>query len=111
MLGLMEKRGNMGTNLHAPDRLITARILAIEGWPTIERCFNELLATLRPGQCGQSWAWFEVVLLQRIHGIRADVTRCAREHFRAIRGGSTTPQPDPDFARQLVDQVQRARGA
>jgi len=70
---------------HPPDDTMVAQFLAVAPWPRLEALLYDLMAERK--ECGYNYAWFTSVALQRIHGIKPQALKEAREQLRAIRRG------------------------
>ena len=69
---------------HPPDDQILAQFLAIAPWERLLGVMYDLMAERK--QCGQSYAWFVTVALQRIHGIKPDAVKARREELKLVKG-------------------------
>ena len=66
------------------DKIITAQLLATSEWHKLDDFFM-YIRTNRV-QAGESYAWFVVVAVERIHGIQPERLKAAREELRLVKG-------------------------
>lgn len=66
------------------DKIITAQLLATSEWHKLDDFF--MYIRINRVQAGESYAWFVVVAVERIHGIQPDRLKAAREELRLVQG-------------------------
>lgn len=100
--GYASKLG-LDPNPHPPPDTIVAQFLSVAPWPQLLQLFYDLMAERKvPGE--NYTAWFVAVAMQRIHGVKPELLRQARAEFKIVRK-QRGELPDPEHARELLDQV------
>jgi hypothetical protein len=94
-------------NPHPPDDTMVAQFLAIAPWPRLERLLHDLMAERQ--EAGHSYAWFISVAMQRIHGVKPELLKQARQQLKIIRRAKGET-PDPQFTEDLVKQIASGKG-
>lgn len=74
----------VGEYNNAPDKIITAQLLAIAEWPELEAFFMQL--RIDRAEAGEKYSWFVTVALQRIHAIKPEKLKAQREELRLVKG-------------------------
>jgi hypothetical protein len=113
---------------HAPDDEILAQFLAVAQWPELHRViYNELMPDRETP--GEKYSWYVTVALQKIYGIKPQLVKARRAQLRLVKDlqdlnppraiageqqpliehAAAAPEADPQFARDLIADVQRKR--
>jgi hypothetical protein len=87
---------------HAPDARILAQLLAVASPAQIRAVIYELMAERK--EPGHSYAWYVTVMLQRIHGIKYQAVKAAREAWKVHKG---RPTASLDTAALIGDLAKR----
>jgi hypothetical protein len=88
------------SNPHPPPDDLVAQLLALAEPRRLEGFLDGLMAER---QACQTYAWFVVVGLQRIHGIAARSQKQARAALKLVRAGGRAE--DPEWRQQTIEAI------